>query len=73
MVKVKRPCPPNELRLLRAKHRLTQFDLAAHLGINRARYWQIENSYTAPTEAERKALCRLFKVAETDIFGVEAA
>lgn len=68
MVTVKRPAPPNRLRLLRLTRRLNQHDVAAYLGTSQTRYWQIENSYAEPTDAEREKLAKLFGVPKTEVF-----
>lgn len=66
----KRPAGDN-LRVLRAKSRISQMEAAAHLGCGHHRYWRIENGYQEPTEWEQKALAKLFGVRVADIFPAE--
>jgi len=63
----------NRLRVLRAEHRLTQMALARRIRVGTYRYWQIENGYTKPTDDERAALAKAFKVEEADVFPEAAA
>lgn len=58
----------NELRVLRARKRINQYDTALKAKISPNRYWRIENGYTQPTPDEREALARLFRVPVTDAF-----
>lgn len=59
---------PNQLRAIRRAREVSQMDAAAHLRCGLNRYWKIERGYTEPTDAERKALARLFRVTEAEIF-----
>ncbi len=43
-------------------------DVAEQAGLNVNRYWRIENGYVQPTPSERRALSRLFRVIESEIF-----
>jgi transcriptional regulator with XRE-family HTH domain len=47
--------------------------VAAELGSGLHRYWKIENGHTAPDQKEREKLAKIFRVAESDIFGAVAA
>lgn len=58
----------NRLKVLRAGKNLSQLDTAIKAGIKQYRYWRIENGYEIPTESERAALARIFKVAEAEVF-----
>lgn len=59
---------PNRLRVLRAGHNFSQWDVAHALGISQSLYSLIELGRRDVEPAERKKLARLFRVAETDIF-----
>ncbi len=67
-MKKKRPFPPNRVRVLRAEHRLSQWDVAAELECGHNRLWRIENSFQEPTTAEMAKLAKLFKVPAAEIF-----
>ncbi len=66
--------PPTPLRVLRTSRGVTQYDVVKAARISEGRYWKLEHGRIAPTEAERKALARVFGVPASDIFpGQEAA
>lgn len=52
-----------QYRIWRTAAELTQLDTALKAGLARERYWRIENAYDVPTDTERDALARVFKVS----------
>jgi transcriptional regulator with XRE-family HTH domain len=68
MVKLKRPQPLWGLRKLRVEQGVRQAEIARHLGISQSTYCLIESGTRRTTETERKAIAKLFKVAEAEIF-----
>lgn len=64
---------PNELKFLRARRDLSQYDAAAAVGISVNRFWRIEHGYTSPTDAEVEAIVKFFGVRRRTIFEDEAA
>ncbi len=64
---------PNRLRVLRAERRLSQMDVAAHLGCGHNRYWRIENGFQVPTDDEERQLAKLFNTSIKGVFPVRAA
>jgi len=62
----------NRLRVIRAERRITQLDAAVSSGMNKTRFWTIENGYAAPTDKERAAIAKALGVAESEAFPAEA-
>ncbi|HQT44686.1 MAG TPA: helix-turn-helix transcriptional regulator [Candidatus Micrarchaeota archaeon] len=58
----------NKLRELRARHRLTQDDLATKTGVTRQTIIAIENGKYLPSLALAFALAKTFKCRIEDIF-----
>ncbi len=54
-------------RMLRAAVEKTQLQVESLARLDAGRYWKIENGVVFPTDAERKAIARVLKVAESDI------
>jgi transcriptional regulator with XRE-family HTH domain len=50
------------LRLIRTERDLTQRDTALRADISISKYWEIENGYRKPTDAEVARLARALKV-----------
>jgi transcriptional regulator with XRE-family HTH domain len=55
------------LRLIRTERDLTQRDTAIKADMPTMRYWEIENGYRTPTDAEVSRLARALKVDRTAI------
>jgi transcriptional regulator with XRE-family HTH domain len=60
------------LRLIRTERDLTQRDTAIKADISLSRYWEIENGYRRPTEAEVSRLARALKVDRAAIIAAES-
>lgn len=60
------------LRLLRLSRGATQYDVVKAARISEGRYWKLEHGRIQPTEAERKALAKVFGVPASDVFPDQA-
>lgn len=65
---IRKPAPPNELRVLRAARRITQRDVARRAKMPTGRYWEIENGYRAPSTSEQNAIARALRADVTAAF-----
>lgn len=61
----------NSLKVERAKHNLTQADLAARIGVSRQSINAIEKGKYIPSTVLALKLAQLFQVAVEDIFTLE--
>lgn len=51
----------------------TQYDVVKAARISEGRYWKLEHGRIQPTEAERKALARVFGVPAVELFPSQEA
>lgn len=58
----------NELRVQRARRRLSQRDAAKALDMSYDRYMRIENDHTDPTDEEQVAMAEFFGVKVSALF-----
>ncbi len=59
----------NQLKVVRASHRMTQFRLGLKAGILQSRLSLIENDLIDPREDEKEKLAKALGVAVEEIFG----
>lgn len=58
----------NNLRVLRAKQRLTQLELARRARIGTTRLWKLENGYAQPTADERARIAAALGMEDRGIW-----
>ena len=61
------------LRRLRLSVGATQYDVVKAARISEGRYWKLEHGRIAPTDAERKALAKVFGVPVSEVFPSQEA
>ena len=62
----------NQLRVIRAGKRLTQFQLGLMTGILQSRLSLIENDLISPREDERKRIAKALGMKVEEIFGADS-
>lgn len=58
----------NELRVARAKRRITQVKLALAIGLHPNRYWRIEHDEVDPTLQEARAIAQALDLPVEELF-----
>jgi DNA-binding XRE family transcriptional regulator len=61
----------NELRVIRAKKRVSQFQLRLMAGINQSKLSHIENDLVHPSKEEKKKIAKALGVSIKDIWKEE--
>jgi transcriptional regulator with XRE-family HTH domain len=58
----------NELRVARARRRVSQLTTARQAGLEVTRYWRIENSVIEPTAEERRTIAAALGFPEPELW-----
>ena len=58
----------NKLKMVRERKGFTQYELGRLLGKYQSWVWQIENSYSVPSEQEKEALAKVLEVDVDEVF-----